>query len=202
MMYNPLDNFYAILNKAEQSSEQFPVDFDEVWDDGADYREIQRQHFLDRIENLGVKLEQFLLNYCLSVSLSRLSDALSCLEQQIENKRIAKHEARKRGEKGIDKNPRYQVGDPTNFLIKALDNGWKPNRKSDSSLQNGSWREMDSNQLKSLMKPSDIKIKYPFHQWEDIATHFGYSLDEIINAAADSPPKKSSIFDIFRRYDL
>ncbi len=147
--------------------------------------ESDRSEYLERAENCGVQLDAWLKRYCLTVSIDKLENAINALEQQTSNKNQARAKAKGRGETDIETNPRYQIKNPTNFLISALDKEWKPNTKSQSYTSNGSHREVNAETLRPEITPAYIKSKYKPHQWRDAAEHFGYTYDEVANAVIE-----------------
>ncbi len=170
-------------------------------------RENDRQEYLQRAENCGVKFDAWLKRYCLTVALNKLDKAINCLEQQTSNKNQARAKAHGRGETDINTNPRYRIQNPTNFLISALDNEWEPNTKSESYLTNGSSRQFTPEDLRSQMTPADIKAKYKPDKWREAAEHFGYTYEEVANAILydDSGGMKSliqKIKDIAQKFNF
>lgn len=158
-------------------------------------REDDRQEYLDRVENCGVQLDAWLKRYCLTVSLDKLENAINTLEQQTSNKNQARAKAKGRGETDTETSPRYQIKNPTNFLISALDKEWKPNTKSESYTSNGSHREVNADTLRPEITPAYIKSKYNPHQWRDAAEHFGYTYDEVANAVNEQSDGKKSLLE-------
>ena len=150
-------------------------------------REIDRSHLLDTASSFGVQFDDFLLNYCLSVSVETLTNAISALEQQTINKRRSRAIAQGMGESDYKTNPRYNISNPANYLFKAIQNKWKPNRapKAKTSVsditqttdKDKRFKEVSSDQLR--MTVSQIKSMYPKSQWIEVAEHFGYSSDDL-----------------------
>ena len=70
---------------------------------------------------------------------------------------------------------RYHLENPKEFLINALMRGLRPNKKSEhySKLRS-------LNDFKPTMTIKKIKEMYPESKWLEVAEHFGYSADDLV----------------------
>ena len=156
-------------------------------------REIERQDFLDTLENFQVKIDEVLKDLCLRVPLSRLYDALEALKQQIENKRVNRQYGIAAGENVDDiNNPnhsKYHLVDSREFFIKALEQGFKPNKRTDtySNVQALA-------QSKIILPIRDIVKMYHYYDYNKLleaVLYFGYTVDDLNNCLNDISDNKS-----------
>ena len=156
-------------------------------------REIQRQDYFDTLENLKVKTDEVLKDLCLRVPLSRLHDALEALKQQIENKRVNRQYGIAAGENVDDiNNPnhsKYHLVDSREFFIKALEQGFKPNKRTDtySNVQALA-------QSKIILPIRDIVKMYHYYDYNKLleaVLYFGYTVDDLNNCLNDISDNKS-----------
>ena len=156
-------------------------------------REIQRQDYFDILENLKVKTDEILKDLCLRVPLSRLHDALEALKQQIENKRVNRQYGIAAGENVDDiNNPnhsKYHLVDSREFFIKALEQGFKPNKRTDtySNVQALA-------QSKIILPIRDIVKMYHYYDYNKLleaVLYFGYTVDDLNNCLNDISDNKS-----------
>ena len=155
-------------------------------------REIQRQDCLDTLENFQVKIDEVLKDLCLRVPLSRLYDALEALKQQIENKRVNRQYGIAASEDVDDiNNPnhsKYHLVDPREFFIKALEQGFKPNKRTDTYTN-----VQALIQSKITLPIGDIVRMYQYYDHNKLleaVLHFGYTADDFNNYLNDTSDNK------------
>ena len=155
-------------------------------------REIERQDFLDTLENFQVKIDEVLKDLCLRVPLSRLYDALEALKQQIENKRVNRQYGIAASEDVDDiNNPnhsKYHLVNPREFFIKALEQGFKPNKRTDTYTN-----VQALTQSKITLPIGDIvKMyqKYDRNRLLEAVFYFGYTVDDLNNYLNDTSDNK------------
>lgn len=150
-------------------------------------REVQRQDYLDILENFQVKIDDVLRDLCLRVPLIRLHNALEALKQQIENKRVNRQYGKAVSEDTDDiNNPnysKYHLVDPREFFIKALEQGFKPNKRTDTYTN-----------VRALTQPEiilpicDVIRMYQNYDYSKLLralSHFGYTVDDLNNYLKD-----------------
>ena len=150
-------------------------------------REVQRQDYLDILENFQVKIDDVLRDLCLRVPLIRLHNALEALKQQIENKRVNRQYGKAVSEDTDDiNNPnysKYHLVDPREFFIKALEQGFKPNKRTDTYTN-----------VRALTQPEiilpicDVIRMYQNYDHSKLLralSHFGYTVDDLNNYLKD-----------------
>ena len=52
------------------------------------------------------------------------------------------------------------------------------------------------------MTPKKIKTMYPSDKWREVAEHFGYTYDEVVNAAVEQSGGKKSLWQKLKEFQI